>query len=104
MTLASPVEFTDKVSTVCVPKACHQGAHSGYALTLGWGNAKEGEINSEVLRQTTAEMASNEWCSTTHMRRNELADHMMCALATKEFCKVKRESATLFDDKSTRYI
>jgi hypothetical protein len=40
-------------------------------------------------------MASNQWCTETHMRRNELADHMMCAIATREFCQV--ELNTLMD-------
>ncbi len=89
VTLESPVEFTDRISTVCLPKDCHVGANSGYARALGWGNAKKGEKNSDVLRHTTIKMMSNEACiQKTASRQIELADHMICALATRDFCQV----------------
>ncbi len=89
LTLESPVEFTDRISTVCLPRECHEGAQSGYARTLGWGNTKEGERNSNVLLHTTTEFISKKTCiERTTSRQIELADHMICALHSNSLCKV----------------
>jgi hypothetical protein len=93
VTLESPVKFTDRISTVCLPKACHQGLHSGSPQTLGWGNAKEGERNSDVLRQVDVNIGSKNWCAE-HLRGG-LADHWMCAQTKQILCQVE---IYFFDD------
>ena len=81
-------------STICLPKECHKGAHSGYALFMGWGNTKFGEKNSEQLRYTTAEMIDNKECAKTYTGGKEIADHMICAIGLRDFCEV-----SVFHDK-----
>ncbi|XP_046644469.1 clotting factor G beta subunit-like [Daphnia pulicaria] len=81
VTLESPVEFTDKISTVCLPKECHlEMEFYDSTRAVGWGNSKEGEENYGALRHMTGTMITKEFCiEFTRSRKIELANHMICA-------------------------
>ncbi|EFX87138.1 hypothetical protein DAPPUDRAFT_97418 [Daphnia pulex] len=93
VTLESPVKFTDKISTVCLPKECHtvgaDGVRYSYSRIPGWGNNKKGQRHSNVLRHISAEIPpSNEACLDERtyddqpmMMKIQLADQMVCGYA-----------------------
>ncbi|XP_046643388.1 transmembrane protease serine 11G-like [Daphnia pulicaria] len=93
VTLDSPVKFTDRISTVCLPQECHTAGNDGvrysYSRIPGWGNNKKGQRHSNVLLHISAQISkSNEACmnDTTYdgqlvMMKIQLADQMICGLA-----------------------
>jgi hypothetical protein len=89
VTLDSPVKFTDKISTVCLPKECHSIALSRvFPRTLQWGSKAKGERNSDALHHVNAEAMDNDYCNFMatsyygHEKQMKVADHMVCALST----------------------
>ncbi|XP_046457801.1 chymotrypsin-1-like isoform X2 [Daphnia pulex] len=91
VTLESPVKFTDRISTVCLPKECHSVANllsSVSTRTLQWGSKAKGERNSDALHHVHATAMDNDYCNYLatsyygHEKQMKVADHMVCALST----------------------
>lgn len=92
LTLESPVKFTDRISTVCLPKECHSVAgplsSKVFPRTLEWGNTAIGERNWEALHHVTTETMYNDYCNSlasrySHLYKQiEVVDQMACALSS----------------------
>ncbi|XP_032889385.1 transmembrane protease serine 2 [Amblyraja radiata] len=77
MKLISPLEFSEKISPICLPNQ-GQVFHSGtYSWISGWGDTKEGGKISEVLRKVAIPLINTQICRDHYY--SELFPRMICA-------------------------
>merc|ERR1711973_813857 len=82
LTLCEEVEFTDKISPVCLPSAGGQGTqYEGKdAIVSGWGTLSSGGSRPDKLQDVTVKTMSNSaCCSGTDYSCSEITKPMICA-------------------------
>merc|ERR1711973_958528 len=82
LTLCEEVEFTDKISPVCLPSAGGQGTqYEGKdAIVSGWGTLSSGGGRPDKLQDVTVKTMSNSaCCSGTDYSCSEITKPMICA-------------------------
>jgi hypothetical protein len=76
LTLESPVEFTEKISPVCLAPKCMNVKFVGRSVTaMGWGDTEEKGNVSDFLRSASFNVISKAKCSQHY---DDLEDHMFC--------------------------
>ncbi|NXF04215.1 TM11E protease, partial [Smithornis capensis] len=79
--LASPIEFTSDVHSVCLPEASHIFPDNASCFVTGWGALEnDGECYSvNQLRQAEVKIISTEICNSRQVYGGAITPGMLCA-------------------------
>jgi hypothetical protein len=80
LTMASPVEFTETISPVCLPPQETNDQYVGkLAIVKGWGATGWEENASNYLLHGVQSIISNSVCHKIYTGSFKITTHMMCA-------------------------
>uniref|UniRef100_A0A8C3JD65 Peptidase S1 domain-containing protein n=1 Tax=Calidris pygmaea TaxID=425635 RepID=A0A8C3JD65_9CHAR len=77
--LASPIEFTSDVHSVCLPEASHVFAENTSCFVTGWGALKNDGRSVNELRQAEVKIISTAICNRRQVYGGAITPGMLCA-------------------------
>ncbi|NXJ78064.1 TM11E protease, partial [Trogon melanurus] len=77
--LASPIEFTSDVHSVCLPEASHVFPDNSSCFVTGWGALKNDGSSVNELRQAEVKIISTETCNRRQVYGGAITPGMLCA-------------------------
>ncbi|NXX21403.1 TM11E protease, partial [Podargus strigoides] len=77
--LASPIEFTSDVHSVCLPEASHIFPENTSCFVTGWGALKNDGYGVNELRQAEVKIISTATCNRRQVYGGAITDGMLCA-------------------------
>ena len=92
LTLESAVQFSPKVSPICLPSASDSNSYVNRdTVVMGWGTLREGGSQASKLMQVTVSVQPNDVCKKNYGSNapGGIIDTMLCAAAPgKDSCQV----------------
>lgn len=76
--LAEPVNITDFISPVCVPKKTDSIADDEMGYVTGWGTTSEGGTPSDILMQVGVPVVNQDKCKQEYQSMQAVDDTMIC--------------------------
>ncbi|XP_047929539.2 transmembrane protease serine 11E isoform X1 [Anser cygnoides] len=77
--LASPVEFTNDVHSVCLPEASHVFRDNASCFVTGWGALENDGYSVNQLRQAEVKIISTRICNRREVYGGAVTPGMLCA-------------------------
>ncbi|XP_030095451.1 transmembrane protease serine 11E-like isoform X2 [Serinus canaria] len=77
--LASPIEFTSEVHSVCLPEASHVFPDNASCFVTGWGALENDGYSVNQLRQAEVRIISTEVCNRRQVYGGAITAGMVCA-------------------------
>ncbi|XP_072784607.1 transmembrane protease serine 11E isoform X2 [Taeniopygia guttata] len=77
--LASPIEFTSDVHSVCLPEASHVFRDNTSCFVTGWGALENDGYSVNQLRQAEVRIINTEVCNTKQVYNGAITAGMLCA-------------------------
>ncbi|NWU69640.1 TM11E protease, partial [Pterocles burchelli] len=77
--LASPIEFTSDVHSVCLPEASHVFPDNTSCFVTGWGALVNDGSSVNHLRQAEVKIISTETCNSKEVYAGAITPGMLCA-------------------------
>ncbi|XP_059700304.1 transmembrane protease serine 11E isoform X2 [Haemorhous mexicanus] len=77
--LASPIEFTSEVHSVCLPEASHVFPNNASCFVTGWGALENDGYSVNLLRQAEVRIISTEICNRRQVYGGAITAGMVCA-------------------------
>ncbi|XP_064917713.1 transmembrane protease serine 11E isoform X1 [Columba livia] len=77
--LASPIEFTSDVHSVCLPEASHIFPENTSCFVTGWGALENDGQSVNQLRQAEVKIISTEVCNRRAVYNGAITPGMLCA-------------------------
>uniref|UniRef100_UPI00398EFEE9 transmembrane protease serine 5-like n=1 Tax=Pristiophorus japonicus TaxID=55135 RepID=UPI00398EFEE9 len=80
MKLKNPIEFSNTVRAICLPRYHHHVALGKECWISGWGHASAGAYEVEnLLKEASVPLISTERCNSSCMYNGAISPRMMCA-------------------------
>ncbi|NWR65353.1 TM11E protease, partial [Bucorvus abyssinicus] len=77
--LASPIEFTSDVHSVCLPEASHVFPDNASCFVTGWGALENDGSSVNQLRQAEVKIISTKTCNRRQVYGGAITPGMLCA-------------------------
>uniref|UniRef100_A0A663MQX8 Peptidase S1 domain-containing protein n=1 Tax=Athene cunicularia TaxID=194338 RepID=A0A663MQX8_ATHCN len=77
--LASPIEFTSDVHSVCLPEASHIFPENTSCFVTGWGALENDGYSVNQLRQAEVKIISTATCNRRQVYSGAITPGMLCA-------------------------
>ncbi|KAM9294882.1 transmembrane protease serine 11E-like [Morus bassanus] len=77
--LASPIEFTSDVHSVCLPEASHVFPDNASCFVTGWGALENDGYSVNHLRQAEVKLISTTTCNSRQVYGGAIKPGMLCA-------------------------
>ncbi|NXG70201.1 TM11E protease, partial [Baryphthengus martii] len=77
--LASPIEFTSDVHSICLPEASHIFPDNSSCFVTGWGALENDGSSVNHLRQAEVKIISTEICNRKQVYSGAITPGMLCA-------------------------
>ncbi|NXL85859.1 TM11E protease, partial [Alectura lathami] len=77
--LASPIEFTSDIHSICLPEASHIFQDNSSCFVTGWGALRNDGRSVNQLRQAEVKIISNRICNRPQVYAGAITPGMLCA-------------------------